>query len=54
MPDGRVEVVAGGEEGALTVLEDGLQHGPRYALVERVENIEIQDDVTSSITFDVR
>jgi len=54
LPDGRVEVVAGGEAGALTVLEDGLQHGPRYALVEKVENIEIQDDVTSSITFDVR
>ncbi len=54
LPDGRVEVVAGGEDGALTVLEDGLQHGPRYALVEKVENIEIQDDITSSITFDVK
>jgi len=54
LPDGRVEVVAGGEDGALAVLEDGLQHGPRYALVEKVENVEIQDDVTSSITFDVK
>ena len=54
LPDGRVEVVAGGDDGALTVLEDGLQHGPSYALVEKVENVEIQDEITLSITFDVR
>ncbi len=54
LPDGRVEVVAGGEDGALTVLEDGLQHGPRFALVEKVENVEIQDEITPPITFDVR
>ena len=54
LPDGRVEVVAGGEDRALTVLEDGLQHGPRFASVENVEKIEIQDEVIPHISFDVR
>ena len=54
LPDGRVEIVAGGEDGALTVLEDGLQHGPRFARVDDVEKIEIQDEVTQHIAFDVR
>jgi len=54
LADGRVEIVAGGEDGALTVLEDGLQHGPRFARVESVEKIEIQDEVIPHISFDVR
>ena len=54
LPDGRVEIVAGGEDGALTTLEDDLQHGPRFARVESVEKIEIQDDVTPHISFDIR
>jgi len=54
LPDGRVEIVAGGEEGALTVLEDGLRRGPKFARVETVEKVEIQDDVTPPISFDVR
>ena len=54
LSDGRVEIVAGGEDEALTVLEDGLQHGPRFAHVESVEKVEIQDDVIPHISFDVR
>jgi acylphosphatase len=54
LPDGRVEIMAGGEEDALIVLEDGLQHGPRFARVEIVEKIEIQDEVTPHISFDVK
>jgi acylphosphatase len=54
LPDGRVEIVASGEKGALTVLEDGLQHGPRSARVDHVEKIESQDEVTQHIAFDVR
>lgn len=54
LPDGRVEILAGGDDGAMTVLEDGLQEGPRFARVDDVEKIEIQDDVTPHIAFDVR
>lgn len=54
LADGRVEVVAGGEEGQLTVLEDGLQHGPRFAQVAFVEKIEIHDETIPHIPFDIR
>ncbi len=54
LPDGRVEVLAGGEDRALTVLEDSLQHGPRLAQVEDVEKVEIQNEIIPHITFDVR
>lgn len=37
LPDGRVEVVAEGEEGALQRLVDWCHRGPPLARVERVE-----------------
>ena len=37
LPDGRVEVVVNGPEGALPQLEELLRAGPAHARVERVE-----------------
>jgi acylphosphatase len=36
LPDGSVEVLAGGDSAALDALEQWLQHGPPHARVQRV------------------
>ncbi|TLY53756.1 MAG: acylphosphatase [Gammaproteobacteria bacterium] len=41
LPDGCVEVLAGGEAAALDALEQWLQHGPAQAQVERVSRSAI-------------
>ena len=42
LPDGRVEAAAEGEKEAVERFEHALRHGPRGALVDRVE---VEDDV---------
>ena len=54
LPDGRVEVVAGGEPAALTGLEEALRVGPRMARVTSVHKFEISDEVEALKTFDIR
>jgi acylphosphatase len=55
LPDGRVEVVAAGTDGAsLDRLESLLQAGPAHAQVERVER---EDGITAALppgSFDIR
>lgn len=55
LPDGRVEVVASGSDGAaLDRLEERLRAGPAHAQVERVER---ENDVTINVplgSFDIR
>lgn len=50
LPDGRVEVLAGGSAAALQSLTDWLWHGPRLAEVQNVsvtdEPIALIDDLT--------
>ncbi|MGD8428993.1 MAG: acylphosphatase [Ectothiorhodospiraceae bacterium] len=43
LPDGRVEVVACGEPGALERLEDWLWEGPAHASVAGVESESVED-----------
>ncbi len=43
--DGRVEIIAEGEIGALAELEQWLQHGPEGARVDGVEREESTDPV---------
>jgi len=52
--DGRVEVVARGEDPELSALERDLQQGPSHANVAAVEKSEIQDDVIDSSSFSIR
>lgn len=54
LPDGRVEVVAGGEPAALTALEEALRLGPRMARVTSVHKSEISDEVDAPKPFDIR
>jgi acylphosphatase len=54
LPDGRVEVVAGGSEDAIAVLEAALQSGPPRSQVREVEKIEVSDEVISSKSFDIK
>jgi acylphosphatase len=49
--DGKVEVVAEGEDPELRALEIELAGGPRLALVTSVEKHEILDDITSYNAF---
>jgi acylphosphatase len=54
LPDGRVEVVAGGDNEAIARLEELLRAGPAHAWVEGVER---NDQVTAAIppgSFDIR
>jgi acylphosphatase len=55
LPDGRVEVVASGEDDALARLEGLLRAGPPHA---RVTDVEREDDVNNdtvpSRSFDIR
>lgn len=54
LPDGRVEVVARGEQGALTALEQALSRGPSHSRVANVEKQEISDDVADVSCFEIR
>ncbi len=53
LPDGTVEVVAGGEEGPLKGLLDFIHHGPTLARVERVD-IDWEDLTPTAAGFEVR
>jgi acylphosphatase len=53
--DGRVEVVAAGEPGAVEQLERLLQRGPAHAQVESVDRAEPADDPSVPLrSFDIR
>ena len=54
LPDGRVEVVARGENEALDALEAQLHSGPPAAIVERVEKLDISHDATIPKSFEMR
>ncbi len=47
LPDGRVEVLAVGEEGAISALERWLWQGPPHARVEEVVRESAEAEVTS-------
>lgn len=47
LPDGRVEVLAVGEEGAISALERWLWQGPPQARVEEVVRESAEAEVTS-------
>ncbi|CAN5706452.1 acylphosphatase [soil metagenome] len=44
LPDGRVEVLAAGEDDAIDALERWLQHGPPMARVECVEREQASEE----------
>ena len=55
LDDGRVEVVAAGDEAALARLEALLRTGPAHARVESVEREDRQDDPqVPTRSFDIR
>ena len=54
LPDGRVEVVARGDQGALTALEHAISRGPGHSRVANVEKQEISDDVADVTSFEIR
>jgi acylphosphatase len=55
LPDGRVEVVAGGGAAdALAELEALLRTGPAHAQVERLERQDDVDERVSERSFDIR
>ncbi len=54
LPDGRVEVVAGGADTALARLEELLRAGPAHARVERLERHDDVDEPISERSFDIR
>ena len=55
LPDGRVEVIAGGGPAdALARLEELLRAGPAHALVERLERQDDVDEPVSERSFDIR
>jgi acylphosphatase len=55
LPDGRVEVVAGGgRDEALARLEELLRAGPAHAMVERLEREDDVNEPVSVRSFDIR
>lgn len=54
LPDGRVEVVAGGESDQLSELEKALWTGPSRSRVTGVEKSEILDEVHRPKTFEIK
>ncbi|MGH8086578.1 MAG: acylphosphatase [Lysobacter sp.] len=48
LDDGRVEVLAAGDDAAIETLADWLQHGPPSARVERVERTGAAADAAST------
>jgi len=53
LPDGRVEVLAQGDEAAIAALLEDLRRGPRSAAVSRVDEFE-ERPVEGLSGFDVR
>lgn len=53
LPDGRVEVMAQGQQTALNQLSDWLQQGPVFAQVQQVE-CQPETDRTVSAGFHIR
>jgi acylphosphatase len=54
LPDGRVEVVAAGNQAALDALEKWLQIGPRSASVTAVEKTDISHESIVGKTFIIK
>jgi acylphosphatase len=50
LPDGSVEVLACGNDDAITRLEQWLQDGPPMALVDSVERIDMQCEQPAGFT----
>jgi len=53
LPDGRVEVVATGQPGALEPFERALHQGPVLARVDHVEKEDYPHEVPTSKPFDI-
>lgn len=53
LADGRVEVIAEGEETAMLSLERGLERGPRLAHVSGVEKYDILHEMTTYTSFNI-
>lgn len=49
LADGRVEVLACGEAGALSKLESWLEHGPPQARVAKLRRIDLADSVAACL-----
>ena len=45
LPDGDVELVAGGDAGALDELESALARGPRFSKVDSVDRQDLDEEV---------
>jgi len=54
LADGRVEVVAQGQQSSIDLLEVELRLGPRAARVETVFREEVSDEVVTANTFAAR
>ena len=54
LPDGSVEVVAEGADGALQVLHEALRHGPIGSRVDRVQELEVPGELTIPDRFETR
>ena len=53
LPDGTVEVVADGEDAALSQLERSLERGPPGARVLRVEKLDVPHEVGVRKRFEI-
>ena len=53
LPDGRVEVVAAGEQTQLDELAARLRQGPRFSRVEDVEKSEVPHETVVSKSFEI-
>ena len=53
LPDGRVEILAQGDDSSLQALQDWTEQGPRFATVEKVmaQPVAVNADLTS---FEIR
>ena len=54
LPDGSVEVVAEGADGALQVLHEALRHGPSGSRVDHVKELHVPDELTIPDGFETR
>lgn len=54
LPDGGVEVVSQGSEGALDELEGILARGPAMARVEAVERLQVPAELQLPKSFDIK
>lgn len=53
LTDGRVEVVAAGEETAMQQFHERLRVGPRFASVDRVEKSDVPHERVGTNSFEV-